>query len=331
MQKVTLEEELEKEFPNKTIKITDSADKKEWIITIDGISSNVPAGTESNQTQIDPAVEYGYKNNTGVVEANTLIPGDIINYYYKAEEPISCVVMYNDESHGLQVISEDIVRDVILGCNTDGTIIDPKAIQTFEFENPTGYDNTNLEKARWSYNHAIEILNGYAQDYLGLMSENARCVGASANNVVLNEDETSNMFTNTSYTDFNNYDGKLKNIDKNISGTYYVSYYGQVSEDLKTLDTLGIVKTPTSKDYWLASRNINSSQNQATFYVNGIDGGGQLIKGRFSLWSKRSTNSPNCNGYSAGLRPIITLKSNIQIEKTRHQDFGSGAFWMYMD
>lgn len=47
MQKVTLEGELENEFPNNTIEITDSVDKKEWVITIDGVTENVPIGKDT--------------------------------------------------------------------------------------------------------------------------------------------------------------------------------------------------------------------------------------------------------------------------------------------
>lgn len=49
VQKSTLEDELENEFPNKTIGITDSADKKEWIITIDGVAENVPIGKDTSE------------------------------------------------------------------------------------------------------------------------------------------------------------------------------------------------------------------------------------------------------------------------------------------
>ena len=47
VQKSTLEDELENEFPNKTIGIADSSDKKEWVITIDGVTENVPIGKDT--------------------------------------------------------------------------------------------------------------------------------------------------------------------------------------------------------------------------------------------------------------------------------------------
>ena len=49
VQKSTLEDELENEFPDKTIEIADSADKKEWIVTIDGVTENVPIGKDTSE------------------------------------------------------------------------------------------------------------------------------------------------------------------------------------------------------------------------------------------------------------------------------------------
>ena len=58
------------------------------------------------RTWNDPAIEYGYADKEGVVNARELVEGDIINYYYdKDKEPISCAVLYNDSEHGLQVVS----------------------------------------------------------------------------------------------------------------------------------------------------------------------------------------------------------------------------------
>ena len=55
VQKLTLEDELENEFPNKTIEITESTDKKEWIIAIDDITENVPIGKDTPQVATLPS------------------------------------------------------------------------------------------------------------------------------------------------------------------------------------------------------------------------------------------------------------------------------------
>ena len=206
-----------------------------------------------------PEIKYGYANNSGTTDADKLIVGDIINYYYdKTKSPIQCEIIYDDETHGLQVISLDSVRNVELGFGpeSDETAVheDPYAIEAFKNGAPSGYENTDFEKCRWSYNHAISTLNKYAQDYLGDMAINARCVGSSSDNIILNEDESSNMVA------FSNYTGQFKDTDNNIRGPYAASngYTENISEDLKTLDSLGIAITSSGAGYWLASRHTHS-------------------------------------------------------------------------
>lgn len=61
VQKSTLEEELANEFPNETVEIAESADKKEWIITIDGIEENVPIGKQEslvNEADLNKLKEF---------------------------------------------------------------------------------------------------------------------------------------------------------------------------------------------------------------------------------------------------------------------------------
>lgn len=271
--------------------------------------------SNSQKDNVSPEIEYGYANNSGVVDADTLIAGDIINYYYdKNKSPIQCEIIYNDESHGLQAISLGTVRNVELGYGRDemyggGTMHkDPQALEAFKNEPPAGYQNTDFEKARWSWNHALSTLNTYAQNYLGNMAINARCVGCLSNNIILSEDENSNMVT------INNM--QFKNSDNNIRGSYAASngYTENISEDLKTLDTLGIVATNDGIGYWLCSR-VDEEQQMGVIYGDGCYNANGML-GPVSYFSY---------GREYGLRTIFTLRSNIKIEKTGHQDFGDGA------
>lgn len=280
--------------------------------------------SNSQKDNVSPEIEYGYANNSGVVDADTLIAGDIINYYYdKNKSPIQCEIIYNDLSHGLQAISLGTVRNVKLGFGFEdyendqyhGTKHeDPKAIEAFKNGAPFGYENTDFEKARWSWNHALSTLNTYAQNYLGNMAINARCVGCLSNNIILSEDENSNMVT------INNM--QFKNRDNNIRGSYAASngYTENISEDLKTLDTLGIVATNDGIGYWLCSR--RTFDGSFCFYLdaNVIYGDGCYNPNNMI----EAMNNVNY-GREYGLRPIFTLKSNIKIEKTGHQNFGEGA------
>lgn len=311
VEKGTLETELTKEFPGSEISVTtDANDSSKWVVTVDGVSLTVPAGTGSTQAQVDPAVEYGYAENEGVVSATTLVKGDKIYYYYDANaQPIPFVVMYNNQNDGLQVISIDSVRDVILGYDDDdATKRDPKAIEAFANGAPLGYENNNFEKARWSYNHAIATLNGYAQEYLGAMAINARCPGTSEENIVLTEDDTNNMLiTDGQYGHFTNYEGKFKN--ESINRT-----------DFDALRSLGFIGN--GGHMWWTARRIEegSGYTPSGFALCDLNGNYarsicSIIAGRsadFSYWYEVTRYN---NGYINGFRPIIKLKTSILVEK----------------
>ena len=64
-----------------------------------------------------------------------------------------------------------------------------------------------------------------------------------------------------------------------------------------------------SKTYWLASRRVDSGAQAAGFVIRNITSSGDESYG--DLWCVYSNNSSYANTYSYGIRPIITLKSNI--------------------
>ena len=287
--------------------------------------------SDNQEENLAPEIKYGYANNPGVVEANSLIVGDIINYYYdKNKSPIQCEIIYNDEFHGLQAISLNSVKLIKLGFGFEGyengqyhgtRHEDPKAIEAFKNGAPYGYENTDFDKCRWSWNHALATLNSYAQDYLGDMSKNARCVGCPVDNIILNEDETTNM-VEIGYDNI-----EVKGADNNISGSYSASngYTENISEDLKTLDTLGIVATNDEINYWLCSRDNRYADASPFLAMNMVNGDGCFAQHSILEARKSSQEINKSYGREYGLRPIFSLKSNIKIEKTGHQDFGAGA------
>ena len=81
VQKSTFEDELEVEFPNKTINIENSNDNKEWIVTIDGVTENVPIGKDTPKNNGKLASEIF--EATGTTEGKMHV-GDYVNYpvYY---------------------------------------------------------------------------------------------------------------------------------------------------------------------------------------------------------------------------------------------------------
>ena len=256
-----LERELKAEF-NKDSLENGWLDKRSniWRITIDGVSLDLSIEGSQNSTA-DPAVLYQYANNDGVVSATELIQGDIINYYYDSdEEPIECIVLYNDDEHGLQVIPIDSVRDVCLGYDEDEEIGDPFAIEAFSDPNniPEGYENTEFDIARYSYNHEIATLNNYAQDYLGEMAISARCLGTPIDGIVLSENDTDNMYIpETSSYHYEGYEGIFKDPGEELFyGEMEIDNYS-VNEDLYTMDALNVIQCDSCEYYWFACRKLN--------------------------------------------------------------------------
>ena len=59
--KSTFEDELKVEFPGKSIDIEESTNKKEWVVTIDGVTENVPIGKKEKsvaEADLDKLKEF---------------------------------------------------------------------------------------------------------------------------------------------------------------------------------------------------------------------------------------------------------------------------------
>ena len=208
---------------------------------------------------------------------------------------IPCRVLYNDFTHGIQIISSGKVADVALGGN--------------DF-------NTALE----TYNDAIEILNGTKQQngvivgamkYLNITyAYDARCVGSAP--AVVN-----GMFT-------------LKNSETAGPVELSFNYNDSTSFNAKSTDTncetdwnkmrsLGIARgndnVATERSYWLASR----------FYYDGFDNGQAAFDVRavnvwgndFDAWiiCELGEDGPIDEGRieTNGLRPCFSLKSTVKV------------------
>ena len=63
VQKSTFEDELTTEFPGKTIEIGESANKKEWIVTIDGVTENVPIGKDTPKEVLTKQADGTFKDS----------------------------------------------------------------------------------------------------------------------------------------------------------------------------------------------------------------------------------------------------------------------------
>ncbi len=99
-------------------------------------------------------------------------------------------------------------------------------------------------------------------------------------------------------------------------------YYYTVAETMPLYDTLIQESTTYTGDYsetnyplfyWLGSRSANAYDSVANFYVRTVD------SGDVSYWYLVSANTDGNfdeNENACGARPVVTLKSNIQVEET---------------
>ena len=216
---------------------------------------------------------------------NKLREGDYVYYTDGTGKQRKCVVLYGPEnanysSYGIQIVTMDTVETVQLGNGGVSTMIKGDR-----------YFNT----ARTSYNGAIATLNNKANNYLNTTyASSARSVGSVPNNPT----SESGYFT-SSYSYMANYNGTLRNKDTNYT------------TDLNKMTSLKIQNI--NKDYWLASREVNSNSGVTDFFVchvvdTGTLTGGYLCGVRLSGQTGRWSAYVNC-----GLRPVFTLKTNVKV------------------
>ena len=208
-----------------------------------------------------------------------------------------CRVLYNDETHGLQIITADngVVPSVTLGYGDDKV-----TVNDFFYDGSLTLSD-NFKKAATSYNNVVNNLNERASEYMDEkgIAKDARSLGsiATLENGKFQED-TSGMYTGT-YDSLETYswNGKFKVADTNYK------------EDVDQLKALGL--NATSGYTWLASRDVNSASRLSDFNVRYV-----FASGFFSNLRLCDVNSSgDANGYSLayGFRPVFLLTSDVVI------------------
>ena len=252
-------------------------------------SSYTFAGLEQ-ETSYDIKVEVdgdkaGNKGEKGITASTSkkivtdvidLKEGDYVNYIDKKGQTRKCVVLYDSSSsYGIQIITMDTVEDVILGSSGDSQF------------------DTNI----FSYNNVIKILNNKAKEYNNsTYSSGARCVGSRPSNP--NYDSAGMYTSDESW--FSDYNGKFKDRDYNYQ------------TDLNKMKKINGGIHKIGKDYFLASRVINSGSN-TTFGCIAINKYAEDSIYNYpliSLWDDGRKYATEC---SAGLRPVFTINHGIKV------------------
>ena len=203
---------------------------------------------------------------------------------------ILCRVLYNDEAHGLQIISADNITEdekmleITLGSG-DTTI--------------TGV-NGDFNIARASYNNAVDTLNNKAKEYMDGNTIDARSLGWIA---ILEggkfQEDTTEMFTGTeSYLESYGWNGNFKVADTN---------YEEDVNQIKALELNG------KKYTWLASRYIDSNSRNTDFYVRYMDTYGNERDYPYQLCNVGAHGSHGCASRVYGFRPVFLLSYDLVI------------------
>ena len=199
-------------------------------------------------------------------------------------------VLYNDDTNGLQIISDKNVEDVTLGRNG---INDIAVFQT----------------SMNDYNNAIATLNQKAERYAesSPYAIDGRCVGSVPTVGI---------------------DGKFNAKNNDVSQTYSIPDEWTLPSGWSSRDTGCLKWTDTNyetdqtamevagvwttgESYWIASRRTYSDSSVCSFRVRVVYSSGSWDS--FELCRVDSDGSTDGNLYRPGLRPCISLKSDVKV------------------
>ena len=190
---------------------------------------------------------------------------------------ILCRVLYNDDTHGLQIVSDDNVEDVTLG-DDDPTV----TADDFNYDGPFIL-GVGFKKAAASYNNLVDTLNNKAKEYMDENAIDARSIGsiATLNGEGKFQGDTSGLYSGgESYLD----DYEFKDEDTNYT------------EDIRQINTLGLNTSTTL----MASRFVRDSSG-FIFCVRILSPSSNWFDG--SLGYVYSSGSTNYFSITYGFRP----------------------------
>ena len=245
------------------------------------------AGLANFENEINNIIE-GTGNNGGSGTDTPVVkgllkdiaePGDYVKYDTGTEKGVLTFrVLYNDEANGLQIISDKNVEEVTLGGDDWAT-------------------------GRDSYNSAIATLNQKAERYAtsSPYAIDGRCVGSVPTvgaDGKFNAKNTENVGpVELQFTSEAEGANNMKDDDENYK------------TDQTAMETAGL--WTTGEEYWLASRNVYSFPSLCYFFVRIVFTSGSLTDNNLCI--VYSFGSTSGDSYGSGLRPCISLRSDIKV------------------
>ena len=266
---------------------------------LDSTTIDLPVVVKINENR------YLIKVDGTVTEASVdylaLREGDTVYYKDSNNKDIECTVLYDSiGNYGVQIIPRNPVGKKELGNGTGNSNYST--------------DLTHFITAKASYNDAINILNTSAQTYVASnlnlvdIAESSRCVGSLPSNP---NKKNISKYSN-SYNYFSSYNDQFETPESDT--TYKASNIENYIADWEQLETLGIktiTDTTNGNYYWLASRDYSAGSQNTNFGVRGVNSYGALWYD-YLCYVELGGRVPS-KSFENGLRPCITLKSNIKV------------------
>lgn len=241
-----------------------------------------------------------WSKETPVIVAEKVLKTDSTATEAKDKSPyvlynnILCRVLYNDDIHGIQIISADNVGNVTLG--RGDTLV---GNADFEYDGSVTIGD-NFKLTATSYNKAVTTLNNKAKTYKNSTALDARCLGSDPvpNNGVFAED-VAGYWSSSSYEYLATYgwNDKFKTSDS------------KYTEDVAMLNSLGL--NLSIGNTWLASRRVYSHSSYSDFGVRLVGSSGGT--GHIVLCNVNSDGSVASGSDSNAFRPIFLLPSGVII------------------
>ncbi len=206
-------------------------------------------------------------------------------------------IIYDNLDGTVEAVSPTTVGSLTLGY-TDSTVDWEDEAVKAEANLDGDESLSNVEKAIYSYNHAIETINDYVKEQvttlnIGIDEENVRSVGS---NPSAPYSENTTMYTSSRLESwYSTYNGVGKSGDANYE------------QDLIRMSYYGVADINDS--YWLASRFVGESSGRVYFYVGTVNSNGNY--GSDHLWyvvsSSNAYGGPNSSKGSYSVRPVIKV------------------------
>ncbi len=259
---------------------------KGYVIKVSDIWSGTTSGNGTDKTTL--AKDVLKTDSTATDEAD--------KSPYVTYNGLTCRVLYNDETHGLQIITVASVGTVTLG--SGDTMV---TSSDFTYGGSLTLSD-DFKKAATSYNNVVDNLNNKAKSYMDTkgIATDSRCLGSlpTLKDGKFQGDTTTEMWSGTyGYLTTYSWNNKFKTTDTN-SG-----------EDVEQLNSLGL--HVISGDSWVASRFVGSNYSDTDFYVRGLtSSGGAATTG---LCRVSANGTARCYSPSLGFRPIFLLSSDVII------------------